>query len=63
MREIAQKARSETDNLESLLKEKENDLEGFKHEIETLKLEKDNLNHKVSEVLLFLIVKIKCFLC
>ncbi|KAF7822471.1 nuclear-pore anchor [Senna tora] len=51
LREIAQKARSETENLDNLLSEKEKDLQGCKQEIETLKMEKDNLDHKVSELL------------
>ncbi|KAG2372296.1 Nuclear-pore anchor [Vigna angularis] len=51
LRELAQKARAETDNLENALKEREIELEGCKKEIETLKLEKDNLNNKVLELL------------
>ncbi|KAL9321963.1 hypothetical protein ACSQ67_010016 [Phaseolus vulgaris] len=51
LREVAQKARTETDNLENVLREREIELEGCKKEIETLKLEKDNLNNKVLELL------------
>ncbi|WVZ01618.1 hypothetical protein V8G54_027687 [Vigna mungo] len=51
LRELAQKARAETDNLENALREREIELEGCKKEIETLKLEKDNLNNKVLELL------------
>ncbi|KAK7334880.1 hypothetical protein VNO80_26646 [Phaseolus coccineus] len=51
LREVAQKARTETDNLENVLREREIELEGCKKEIETLKLEKDNLNNKVFELL------------
>ena len=50
LREIAQKARAETENVENLLKEKVIELEGCKHEIETLKMEKNSLEYKVSEV-------------
>ncbi|XP_027342867.1 nuclear-pore anchor isoform X2 [Abrus precatorius] len=48
--ELAQKARAETQNLENLLREKEIELDGHKKDIETLKIEKDHLNHKVSEL-------------
>lgn len=51
MRELAQKARAETENLENHLRERAIELEGHKKEIETLKTEKHHLNHKVSEVL------------
>ncbi|QCD96134.1 nucleoprotein TPR [Vigna unguiculata] len=51
LRELAQKARAETDKLENALREREIELEGCKKEIETLKLEKDNLNNKVLELL------------
>ncbi|KAK7323970.1 hypothetical protein VNO77_27474 [Canavalia gladiata] len=50
-RELAQKARAETHNVENLLREREIELEGHKKEIETLKMENDHLNHKVSELL------------
>jgi len=58
LREVAQKARTETDNLENVLREREIELEGCKKEIETLKLEKDNLNNKVLEVYPFETLKI-----
>ncbi|CAJ1958251.1 unnamed protein product [Sphenostylis stenocarpa] len=51
LRELAQKARAEADNLEKVLREREIELEGHKKEIETLKMEKDNLNNKVLELL------------
>ncbi|XP_057457960.1 nuclear-pore anchor-like isoform X2 [Lotus japonicus] len=51
LREVAQKARVETENLENLLREREILLESHNKEIETLKLEKDNLNYKVTELL------------
>ncbi|KAK4285608.1 hypothetical protein QN277_002284 [Acacia crassicarpa] len=51
LREMAQKARAETESVENLLKEKEIELEGCKHTIETLKTEKSNLDYKVSELL------------
>lgn len=59
MRELAQKARTETENLEKLLREREIELEGCKKEIETVKMEKDHLNHKVAEVFPFETLKIK----
>ncbi|XP_019443676.1 PREDICTED: nuclear-pore anchor-like isoform X1 [Lupinus angustifolius] len=49
--EQAQKARAEIENLENLLRQKEIELEGRKNEIEALKMEKDHLNHKVSELM------------
>ncbi|GAU38033.1 hypothetical protein TSUD_274360 [Trifolium subterraneum] len=49
LRELAEKARAEKDNLENLLREREVELEGHKKEIETLKTEMELLNHKVSE--------------
>ncbi|KAE9621513.1 putative nucleoprotein TPR/MLP1 [Lupinus albus] len=49
--ELAQKARAETENLENLLRQREIELEGHKNEIEALKIEKDHLNHKVSELI------------
>ncbi|WJX72066.1 hypothetical protein P8452_55984 [Trifolium repens] len=51
LRELAEKARAEKENLENLLREREVELEGHKKEIETLKTEKEHLNHKVSELL------------
>lgn len=53
MRELAQKVRAETENLENLLREREIELQRHKKEIGTLKMEKDNLNKKVSEVFSF----------
>ncbi|TKY49466.1 Nuclear-pore anchor [Spatholobus suberectus] len=50
LRELAQKARAETENLENLLRERKIELESYKKEIETLKMEKDHLNNKVSEL-------------
>ncbi|CAL0326353.1 unnamed protein product [Lupinus luteus] len=49
--ELAQKARAEIENLENLLRQKEIELEGRKNEIEALKMEKDLLSHKVSELM------------
>jgi len=63
LREIAQKARADTDNLENVLRERAIELEGCKKEIETLKLEKDNLNNKVLEVYSFERLKNKLLLC
>ncbi|KAG5025635.1 hypothetical protein AAZX31_08G160700 [Glycine max] len=51
LRELAQKVRAETENLENLLREREIELQRHKKEIGTLKMEKDNLNKKVSELL------------
>ncbi|KAG4947672.1 hypothetical protein JHK87_043679 [Glycine soja] len=51
LRELAQKVRAETENLENLLKEREIKLDGHTKEIETLKMEKDHLNKKVTELL------------
>ncbi|CAJ2659083.1 unnamed protein product [Trifolium pratense] len=51
LRELAEKARAEKDNLENLIRDREIELEGHKKEIETLKIEKEHLNHKVSELL------------
>jgi len=53
LRELAQKVRAETENLENLLREREIELQRHKKEIGTLKMEKDNLNKKVSEVFSF----------
>ncbi|CAL0335128.1 unnamed protein product [Lupinus luteus] len=49
--ELAQKARAETENLENLLRQRGIELEGRKNEIEALKMEKDHLNDKVSELI------------
>ncbi|KAL2330957.1 hypothetical protein Fmac_018538 [Flemingia macrophylla] len=51
LRELAQKARVEAENLENLLREREIELEGHKKEVEMLKMEKDHLNNQVSELL------------
>ncbi|KAL1314117.1 nuclear-pore anchor [Arachis hypogaea] len=51
LRELAHKARAEVENLENLLKEREMELALCKNEIEGLKREKDDLCHKVSELL------------
>jgi len=53
LRELAEQARTARDNLENLVRERESELEGQKKEIETLKTEKEHLNHKVSEVFHF----------
>ncbi|KAG6675327.1 hypothetical protein I3842_15G095500 [Carya illinoinensis] len=52
LREVVQKGRAKTENLESLLKEQEIEVEACKKEIEMHKLEKDNLEKRVSELLL-----------
>ncbi|KAL4293697.1 hypothetical protein S83_062924 [Arachis hypogaea] len=51
LRELAHKARAEVENLEKLLREREMELAGCKNETEGLKREKDDLCHKVSELL------------
>lgn len=51
MREVAQKANAETQNLDRLLKESQIQVESCKKEIEMQKLEKENLEKRVSEVL------------
>lgn len=51
LREVVQKGRAETENLESLLREQEIEVGACKKEIEMHKVEKDNLEKKVSEVL------------
>ncbi|RYR53574.1 hypothetical protein Ahy_A06g028755 [Arachis hypogaea] len=51
LRELAHKARAEVENLENLLREREMELALCKNEIEGLKREKDDLRHKVSELL------------
>lgn len=43
--------RAKTENIESLLREREIEVEACKKEIEMHKLEKDNLEKRVSEVL------------
>lgn len=48
---MAQKANAETQNLERLLKESQIQVEACKKEIEIQKLEKENLEKRVSEVL------------
>ena len=51
LRDVAHKANVQTENLERLLKERQIELEAYKKEIEMQKLEKENLEKKVSEVL------------
>ncbi|KAL5568783.1 hypothetical protein UlMin_025358 [Ulmus minor] len=51
LREVAHKANAQTENLERLLKEREIELEACKKEIEMQKLEKENLEKRVSELL------------
>lgn len=55
MREITQKARTETENLESLLRERQIEVEACKKEIEMQKVERDNLETRVCEVIHMLI--------
>ncbi|KAL0009589.1 hypothetical protein SO802_011091 [Lithocarpus litseifolius] len=51
LREITQKARTETENLESLLRERQIEVEACKKEIEMQKVERDNLETKFCELL------------
>ncbi|WCJ28442.1 nuclear pore anchor [Euphorbia peplus] len=51
LREEVQKARAHSDNLESLLRERQIEIESFKKKIEMEKMEKDHLEKRVSEVL------------
>ncbi|XP_024018829.1 nuclear-pore anchor isoform X2 [Morus notabilis] len=51
LREVAQKANAETQNLERLIKESQIQVEACKKEIEIQKLEKENLEKRVSELL------------
>ncbi|XP_065853782.1 nuclear-pore anchor isoform X2 [Euphorbia lathyris] len=51
LREEVQKARAHSDNLESLLRERQIEIESFKKKIEMEIMEKDHLEKRVSEVL------------
>jgi len=51
LREITQKARTETENLESLLRERQIEVEACKKEIEMQKVERDNLETRFGEVI------------
>jgi nucleoprotein TPR len=51
LREIAQKARAETESLESLLRERQIEVETCKKEIEMQKVERDNLETRICEVI------------
>ncbi|OAY26505.1 nuclear-pore anchor [Manihot esculenta] len=51
LREVVQKARSQSDNLESLLREKQIEIEACKKEIEMERMQKDHLEKRVSELL------------
>ncbi|XP_050233770.1 nuclear-pore anchor [Mercurialis annua] len=51
LREVVQKARAEYDSLESLLREREVEIEASKKKIEMERMEKDHLEKRLSEVL------------
>lgn len=51
MREVAQKTKSDCDNLENLLRERQIEIEACNKEIEKQRMEKENLEKRVSEVL------------
>ncbi|KAK1578573.1 hypothetical protein Q3G72_031364 [Acer saccharum] len=51
LREIAQKARAACDNLENLLRDKQIEVEACKKEIELQRMEKENLEKRVCELL------------
>ncbi|KAF8412623.1 hypothetical protein HHK36_000592 [Tetracentron sinense] len=51
LREIAQKARIETQNLDTLLREKNIEVDACKKEIEMQKIEKEHLENRVAELL------------
>ncbi|KAL5746674.1 hypothetical protein ACOSP7_027820 [Xanthoceras sorbifolium] len=51
LREVAQKARAACDNLENLLRDKQIEVEACKKEIELQRMEKENLEKRVSELL------------
>ncbi|KAB1212855.1 Nuclear-pore anchor [Morella rubra] len=51
LREIVQKARVEKENLESLLSKTQIEMEACKKDIEMLKVEKDNQENRISELL------------
>ncbi|XP_059661908.1 nuclear-pore anchor isoform X2 [Cornus florida] len=50
LREIAQKTRIETENLERLLRERDTEVEAYKKDIEMQKMEKDHLGKRVVEL-------------
>ncbi|KAJ7982109.1 nuclear-pore anchor [Quillaja saponaria] len=49
LREMAQKARAESEHLENLLRERETEVEAYKKEIEVQKMAKEHLENRVSE--------------
>ncbi|KAF5728140.1 hypothetical protein HS088_TW21G00283 [Tripterygium wilfordii] len=51
LREVAQKAKVDYENLESLLREKQIEVDACKKEIDMLKMEKDHLEKRVCELL------------
>ncbi|KAM7250664.1 hypothetical protein ACFE04_022547 [Oxalis oulophora] len=51
LREITENAKTEVNKLESLVREKETEVEASKKEIEMHRLEKENLDQKISELL------------
>ncbi|KAJ7949034.1 nuclear-pore anchor [Quillaja saponaria] len=51
LREIGQKARAETEHLENLLRERKNEVDAFKKDIEVQKMAKDQLENRISELL------------
>lgn len=52
---MAQKAKADCENLENLLKGKQIEIQACKKEVELQRLEKENLEKRVSEVLHFLV--------
>lgn len=50
---MVQKARSQSDNLESLLREKQIEIEACKKEIEMERMQKDHVEKRVSEVIAY----------
>jgi nucleoprotein TPR len=51
LREVAQNTKAQSDKLESLLRERQIEVEACKKEIEMDKVEKDHLEKRMSEVL------------
>ncbi|KAH9676906.1 nuclear-pore anchor [Citrus sinensis] len=51
LREVAQKTKSDCDNLENLLRERQIEIEACKKEMEKQRMEKENLEKRVSELL------------
>lgn len=56
LRETSQKARTEIENLDTLLAVRENDVTALKKEKEILKMEKEHLERRVDEVIHYFIV-------